>query len=527
MELCTVDLHRVIYTSESMPRRAADKLSIMYQTLEAVAYLHSLNIMHRDIKPANILLDKNFHVKLCDFGLARSSLHCDALLDETSSDLTEYVVSRWYRAPEVVIAAGRYGMAQDVWSIACTFAEMINEIPLFPGSTVINQLQVIIDVMGKPSEKDLDYPIKDNIRKFVVSLKSEGQGLREELTGADAIHDDLYPLLRRMLTFNPLHRITCKDAAKSHIFDGCERVSHQPTASPTRSPITAEMLHVVMEEVQSCPMTRTDIETLFLSVVRDVLADMPRQQPPPPEAPLAALINMTAKSVSNFMYKKLSGKHSAASEAPANKKSLMGATANFLSFVFPHAAPIRPTDPSDESKEPDRGMDTGTGTGVDVMKDSTQQQQAVPTAPWGVLRDLNPLKAATILDEAMVMRPSHESMNNLAGYNVKKPTCNRSGSSNSSSNSSDKRPGLQGKPASKKGKSAWRTEGKVSAVDPPAGQQQPQTSNTPPDPTTRASWAKMVISTETLGSLLWSAKTASHSRLGSSGGSCGSLGAIL
>ena len=74
--------------------------------------MHSANVIHRDIKPSNLLLNKNCDLKICDLGLARG-------YDLTSENLTEYVVTRWYRAPEVILNASAYTKAVDVWSIGC------------------------------------------------------------------------------------------------------------------------------------------------------------------------------------------------------------------------------------------------------------------------------------------------------------------------------------------------------------------------------------------------------------------------
>jgi mitogen-activated protein kinase 1/3 len=98
----------------------------MYQTLRGLLYIHSANVIHRDLKPSNILVNKNCDLKICDLGLARGF----QIEDENK---TEYVVTRWYRAPEVILQASEYTKAIDVWSVGCIFAELIGRTPLFPG----------------------------------------------------------------------------------------------------------------------------------------------------------------------------------------------------------------------------------------------------------------------------------------------------------------------------------------------------------------------------------------------------------
>ena len=120
------------------------------QLLCALKYIHSANVIHRDIKPSNILLNANCDLKLCDFGLARG---LKAKADESAS-LTEYVVTRWYRAPEIMLSCAEYTCAIDVWSAGCIFGEMLARKPMFPGNDYIHQLKLIMKMMGTPTTAD-------------------------------------------------------------------------------------------------------------------------------------------------------------------------------------------------------------------------------------------------------------------------------------------------------------------------------------------------------------------------------------
>uniref|UniRef100_A0A8C4RN71 Cyclin-dependent kinase-like 2 n=1 Tax=Erpetoichthys calabaricus TaxID=27687 RepID=A0A8C4RN71_ERPCA len=113
----------------------------LYQILRAVAFCHSHNIIHRDIKPENILVSQNGVVKLCDFGFARTMAAPGELY-------TDYVATRWYRAPELVVGDTKYGKAVDVWAIGCLVVEMLTGEPLFPGDSDIDQLYHIIKCLG-------------------------------------------------------------------------------------------------------------------------------------------------------------------------------------------------------------------------------------------------------------------------------------------------------------------------------------------------------------------------------------------
>ncbi|MCP9262414.1 Cyclin-dependent kinase-like 1 [Dirofilaria immitis] len=113
----------------------------IYQLLQAVQYCHAFNCIHRDIKPENILLTKNDVVKLADFGFAR--------MINTYDFYTDYVGTRWYRSPELLIGAVRYGPPVDVWAVGCVFAEMITGEALWPGRSDIEQLYLIRKTMGE------------------------------------------------------------------------------------------------------------------------------------------------------------------------------------------------------------------------------------------------------------------------------------------------------------------------------------------------------------------------------------------
>lgn len=97
--------------------------------------MHSANIAHRDLKPRNLLIDANCDLKLCDFGLARP------ILERTKdANMTDYVATRWYRAPELLLGETHYTSAVDIWSVGCILAEILNRRPLLPGNTTKEQI---------------------------------------------------------------------------------------------------------------------------------------------------------------------------------------------------------------------------------------------------------------------------------------------------------------------------------------------------------------------------------------------------
>ena len=120
--------------------------SIIYQLCKAIKYLHDQKIIHRDIKPENLLITQNNETKLCDFGFAR-------LISGNSEKLTDYVATRWYRAPELLVSQGEYGTEVDYWAIGCIMGELVDGNPLFPGENELDQIHCIQKVLGNLTEK--------------------------------------------------------------------------------------------------------------------------------------------------------------------------------------------------------------------------------------------------------------------------------------------------------------------------------------------------------------------------------------
>lgn len=114
----------------------------LYQILRGLKYIHSANVLHRDLKPSNLLLNANCDLKICDFGLARVTSETDFM--------TEYVVTRWYRAPELLLNSSDYTAAIDVWSVGCIFMELMDRKPLFPGRDYAHQLSLLMEVIFFP-----------------------------------------------------------------------------------------------------------------------------------------------------------------------------------------------------------------------------------------------------------------------------------------------------------------------------------------------------------------------------------------
>lgn len=179
---------------------------IFWQLLCALKYVHSAGIIHRDLKPSNILINSDASIKLCDFGLARAIDN-----DNPPEDLTEYIATRWYRAPEILFGSNTYTTAVDMWAAGCILAELISGRPLFPGSSTMDQLERIVSYSGPPTPTDIDSMDSDFTRSMISSLSFSKARieLEDKMSGAPP---DAIDLVRKLISFNPNERPTATEA---------------------------------------------------------------------------------------------------------------------------------------------------------------------------------------------------------------------------------------------------------------------------------------------------------------------------
>jgi mitogen-activated protein kinase 1/3 len=265
---------------------------LLYNLLVGLKYIHSAGIYHRDLKPANCLVNQDCTIKICDFGLARTidesfdsihgknqphpnysninSTHEDQTNDLFSSSsslsqlkkrtnslkrqLTGHVVTRWYRAPELILLQDNYTEAIDVWSVGCIFAELLGMMkenvpsnherrPLFPGSSCFplspdnkmipetlasarsyichtkenqDQLSIIFNCIGTPSDEDIEALQKQDSKVYLKLFPYRvGINLAQRFPGASKAS---IALLEKMLVFNPSRRIKVEEALQSPLF---------------------------------------------------------------------------------------------------------------------------------------------------------------------------------------------------------------------------------------------------------------------------------------------------------------------
>ncbi|XP_063460935.1 mitogen-activated protein kinase 14 isoform X7 [Pan paniscus] len=133
---------------------------LIYQILRGLKYIHSADIIHRDLKPSNLAVNEDCELKILDFGLAR----------HTDDEMTGYVATRWYRAPEIMLNWMHYNQTVDIWSVGCIMAELLTGRTLFPGTDHINQLQQIMRLTGTPPAYLINRMPSHEARNYIQSL---------------------------------------------------------------------------------------------------------------------------------------------------------------------------------------------------------------------------------------------------------------------------------------------------------------------------------------------------------------------
>jgi len=180
--------------------------------------------VHRDIKPANLLCSRDCHVRLCDLGMTRSL----AMPEGPQPTLTDYTSTRWYRAPEVLLGSVHYGKGVDLWGVGCVAAELMMSRPLFPGITTMNQVELILQISGRPSPQDveaLQTPYASTMLEAIPPVRP--RSLPEALGQVSA---ECVDLVNQCIAFSPLKRCDV-GAALRHPYMA---EFHDPEDEPSR-----------------------------------------------------------------------------------------------------------------------------------------------------------------------------------------------------------------------------------------------------------------------------------------------------
>uniref|UniRef100_A0A7S3N7K6 Protein kinase domain-containing protein n=1 Tax=Euplotes harpa TaxID=151035 RepID=A0A7S3N7K6_9SPIT len=198
----------------------------IYQILRGMKYVHSAGILHRDLKPRNLLVNSNCDLKICDFGLSRAEI---PEISKTGS-MTDYISTRWYRAPELLCGAEHYTSAVDMWSIGCIFAELLLRRPFLPGDDTENQLELIVNCLGQPEPSFFQTFNDGRMAEIFQEMDSKDKGDFEDLfLNYDPTAVDL---LRKMLKYSPDERITIEEALEHEFIGDLHCEADEPTTVP-------------------------------------------------------------------------------------------------------------------------------------------------------------------------------------------------------------------------------------------------------------------------------------------------------
>ncbi|CCE86510.1 Piso0_005005 [Millerozyma farinosa CBS 7064] len=207
-ELADYDLARVIYSSIQFSEFHIQ--NFIYQILCGLKYIHSADVIHRDLKPGNILVTIQGTLKICDFGLARGVN--PKYFKQKATPITNYVATRWYRAPELMLSNRNYSKAVDLWAVGCILAELFGRRPLFVGKDQIEQLNEIFKVLGTPPA--------DVVRKNDWKLSSPSKAIYKPVDFKQIYpfaSDRALDLIVKLLYWDPSKRLDVNQAL-SHVF---------------------------------------------------------------------------------------------------------------------------------------------------------------------------------------------------------------------------------------------------------------------------------------------------------------------
>lgn len=214
------DLEEVIRDRENIVLTPAHIKSYMIMMLTGLEYLHANWILHRDLKPNNLLINEKGILKIGDFGLVK-------FYGSPTREMTHQVVTRWYRAPELLFGARIYSTGIDMWAVGCIFAELLRREPLLPGETDLNQLVKIFELFGTPN--DQNWPKVKTLPDYVDFKPVQARPLKMIFS---AVNNDCIQVLGHMLQLCPTNRCTCTEALKLPYFSNspgptkCEELPH-------------------------------------------------------------------------------------------------------------------------------------------------------------------------------------------------------------------------------------------------------------------------------------------------------------
>ncbi|VTJ77026.1 Hypothetical predicted protein, partial [Marmota monax] len=179
----------------------------LYQILRGLAYCHRRKVLHRDLKPQNLLINEKGELKLADFGLARAK-------SVPTKTYSNEVVTLWYRPPDVLLGSSEYSTQIDMWGVGCIFFEMASGRPLFPGSTVEDELHLIFRLLGTPSQETWPGVSSSDEFKNYNFPKYKPQPL---INHAPRLDSEGIELITKFLQYESKKRVSAEEAMK-HVY---------------------------------------------------------------------------------------------------------------------------------------------------------------------------------------------------------------------------------------------------------------------------------------------------------------------
>lgn len=204
-----------------LQKLSEDKVQfLVYQMVRGLKYIHAAGIIHRDLKPGNLAINQDCELKILDFGLAR----------QADIEMTGYVVTRWYRAPEIILSWMHYTQTVDIWSVGCIMAEMLLGHPLFKGTDHLDQLTEIMKITGTPTQEFINKLQSEDAKRYIEKLpKLRKKNLQTLLPN---VSKHAVSVLEHMLLLDPDCRATSQEALEYPYFSDFREPEEETEAQP-------------------------------------------------------------------------------------------------------------------------------------------------------------------------------------------------------------------------------------------------------------------------------------------------------
>lgn len=248
-ELIDYDLAKVIHSTVQFSEFHIKYF--LYQILCGLKYIHSAEVIHRDLKPGNILCTVNGTLKICDFGLARGIAPQFLSHRFGSHQMTNYVATRWYRAPELILSHNNYTKAIDIWAVGCILAEFYARKPVFMGQNSLHQASEILKVLGPPNRETIVKYGSTKAWEF-FSVSKVDQKSTEWSKMYPFASPEAVSLLNHLLQWDPEKRLNVEEAITQPFLLDVRNSDDEPTCPHGPFDFSYEDKFTTMRELREC-----------------------------------------------------------------------------------------------------------------------------------------------------------------------------------------------------------------------------------------------------------------------------------